>query len=251
MPYGIYISAEGANVQSKRLDVIANNMANVDTVGFKQDVPTFMSRYSEAIQKGLASPNDLSINDIGGGVKVIDVSTDFSEGNLQTTGNPFDFAIVGKGFFQVRGDDGKTLLTRAGNMMLDSEGRLVTEGLQQPVLDQQNEPIVLSPNLPWSISQDGFIAQDGRVRALGLSQPQSLDELVKVGNNQFRPLGKVDAVPLADRSIRQGYLELSSANPVRQMMSMIESTRAYEANSRMIQAHDTSTGTLISRVLRS
>ena len=250
VPYGIYISAEGANAQSRRLDVIANNMANAETVGFKQDVPTFMSRYSEAIQQGLASRNDQSINDIGGGVKVIAVTTDFSPGTYEPTSNPLDFAITGNGFFNIRGDDGKTLLTRAGNLMLNAQGHLVTESQQQPVLDQQGDPIVLSAQLPWTISQEGFITQDGRVKALGISQPKSYDELVKVGNNMFRPLGKVEPVPLAERSIRQGYLERSASDSVRQMMAMIESTRAFEANSRMIQAHDTTTGTLISRVLR-
>ena len=250
MPYGIYISAEGANAQNRRLDVIANNMANVDTVGFKQDVATFMSRYSEAIQRGMASPGDGSINNIGGGVKVIDVTTDFSPGAFEHTGNPLDFAITGNGFFVIKGDDGKPLLTRAGNLMLDATGQMVTESQQQPVLDQQGDPIVLSPNLPWSISPEGFIAQDGRVRAIAISQPKSYDELVKVGNNLFRPLGKVDVVPLAERSVRQGYLEKSAADSVRQMMAMIESTRGFEANTRMIQAHDTTTGTLISRVLR-
>ena len=72
-----------------------------------------------------------------------------------------------------------------------------------------------------------------------------------VGNNMFRPMSKIDAVPLAERSVKQGYLELSGANPVRQMMAMIESTRGFEANSRMIQSQDNATGTLISRVLKA
>ena len=83
MPYGLYISAEGAAAQARRLEVIANNMANTDTVGFKQDVPTFQARYAEAIQRGLASPGDKSINNIGGGVKMYDIATNFSEGNLR------------------------------------------------------------------------------------------------------------------------------------------------------------------------
>jgi flagellar basal-body rod protein FlgF len=250
MPYGMYISAEGANAQSRRLDVIANNMANVDTVGFKQDVTTFMSRYSEAIQKGLAAPGDQSINNVGGGVKVIDVATDWSPGAYEPTNNLLDFAIVGEGFFNIRGDDGKPLLTRAGNFMLDGDGRLVTDGGQQPVLEQQGDEIILNPNVPWSISQDGFLAQDGKVRVLALTKPVSLDDTIKVGNNAFRPLGKVEDVPLGERQIRQGYLEKSAANSVRQMMAMIESTRGFEANSRMIQAQDSATGTLVGRVLR-
>jgi flagellar basal body rod protein FlgG len=84
-----------------------------------------------------------------------------------------------------------------------------------------------------------------------MSQPESLGELVKVGNNLFQPLGKVTPLSLAERNIRQGYLEMSGANPVRQMMAMIETTRAFEANTRMIQNQDTMLGALISRVLQA
>jgi len=250
MPYGMYISAEGAAAQAQRLEVIANNLANVDTVGFKQDVPTFQARFAEAIQQGLAQEQDRSINDVGGGIKLIDVMTDFSSGQFQATGNDFDLAINGDGFFHVRGTDGQMYLSRAGNFALDAAGRLVSQTGQHPILDQQGAPIALAADLPWSISTDGFISQGGAVRALGLSRPQSLGDLVKIGNNMFRSLGPVEAVPLAERQVRQGYLEMSGANPVRQMMAMIETSRGFEANTRMIQNHDNMLGTLISRVLR-
>jgi flagellar basal body rod protein FlgG len=250
MPYGIYLSAEGANAQSQRLEVIANNLANVDTAGFKQDVPTFQARFAEAIQQGLAQPHDGSTNDIGGGVKLMDTTTDFSMGQLQTTGNKLDFAINGNGFFQVLGEDGKHYLTRAGNFALDVEGRLLTEGGNRPVLDQSGTPVALDPTLPWFISQDGFLSQEGSVTAIGLQQPRSLNDMIKVGNNLFESLGPVEAVPLAERNIRQGFLEVSGANPVRQMMAMIETTRAFEANTRMVQNQDNVIGSLIGRVLR-
>ena len=251
MPYGMYISAEGAAAQSRRLEVIANNMANVDTVGFKQDVPTFQARFAEAIQEGKSIPGDQSINNIGGGVKVIDVATDFSAGQYSTTGGPLDLAINGPGFFHIQGDDGQVYLSRAGDFALDPKGRLVTASGNHPVLDQQFSEITLSTEVSWSITPDGFVVQDGNAKAIGLSQPKSLDELVKVGNNMFRPLQKVAPVPLAERSVKQGYLELSGANPIREMMAMIESTRGFEANSRMIQSQDNALGTLISRVLKS
>ncbi len=251
MPYGFYISAEGASAQAKRLEVIANNMANSDTVGFKQDVPTFQARYAEAIQKGLASPGDQSVNNIGGGVKLYDVATDYAEGQFASTGKQLDFAIAGNGFFHVQGNDGKTYLSRAGDFSIDAKGRLVTNGGHNPVLDQQDSEITINGDLPWYVTPDGFIVQDGGAKAIGLSQPKSLSELEKVGNNMFRPTGKVDPVPLQQRNIRQGYLELSGANPIRQTMAMIETTRGFEANSRMIQAQDSAIGTLIGRVLRS
>ncbi|MEX2318034.1 MAG: flagellar hook-basal body protein [Pirellulales bacterium] len=251
MPYGMYLSAEGAAAQAQRLEVIANNLANADTVGFKQDVATFQARFAEALQQGLAQDHDKSINDIGGGVKLIDVQTDFSSNQLKETGGPLDLAITGNGFFQVRGDDGEQYLTRAGNFTMDAEGRLLTQNGHRPVLDQAGGEITLDRDQPWSISPDGFISQSGSLIALGISQPESLNELVKVGSNLFRPLGDVSTVPLADRRVRQGYLEMSGANPVRQMMSMIETTRAFEANTRMIQNQDTMLGALISRVLQA
>jgi flagellar basal-body rod protein FlgF len=251
MSYGMYISAEGANSQAQRLEVIANNMANVDTAGFKQDVPTFQARFAEAIQRGTAQPGSKSINDVGGGVKMVESKTDYSAGVMKPTGNDLDFAINGPGFFQVKGADGQTNYTRAGNFMLDRTGKLVTENGQRPVLDQAGGEIVLSTNQPFSVSPDGFIAQAGNLRALGLSQPKSMGDLVKAGSNMFRSLAPVDAVPLAVRQVRQGYVEMSGANSVNQMMAMIESTRGFEANSRMIQNQDSMTGTLISRVLHS
>jgi flagellar basal body rod protein FlgG len=251
MSYGMYISAEGANSQAQRLEVIANNMANVDTAGFKQDVPTFQARFAEAIQRGAAQSGSKSSNDVGGGVKVIDTQTDFSPGVFKPTGNDLDFAINGKGFFSVKSADGQTNYTRAGNFTLDRTGRLVTEDGTRPVLDQAGNEIVMATNQPFSVSPDGFIAQAGSLRALGISAPKSKGDLVKVGDNSFRSLGPVDPVPLAARQVRQGYLEMSGANSVNQMMAMIESTRGFEANTHMIQHQDSMTGTLISRVLHS
>lgn len=251
MPYGLYISAEGANAQSQRLEILANNMANVDTAGFKPDVATFQARFAEAIQDGKAQPHDRSINDIGGGVKLIDVTTNQTEGPLKATGQELDLAIIGQGFFQIRGSDGKQYLTRAGNFMLNTDGVLVSQNGLRPVLDQTGNQIELDTNLPYSISQDGFISQAGDVVALGLSRPESYDQLVKVGNNLFEPLSTVKPVPLSERNVRQGYLEMSNASAIRQMMTMIETTRAFEANTRMVQSQDSAIGTLIGRVLRA
>jgi len=246
----MYISAEGAQAQSQRLEVIANNLANVETVGFKQDVATFQARFAEAIQQGLAQEGSRSQNDLGGGVKVIDVQTDFSPGRLQRTGNDFDMAIVGNGFFSIGGENGETYLSRAGNFTLDPQGKLVTQNGNRPVLDQGGGEIVLNSDEPWSLSQDGFLAQSGNLFALGIFEPESLNDLVKVGNNLFRSPGTDQPVELPDRNVRQGFLELSSSNPTRQMMAMIETTRAFEANTRMIQSQDGMIGSLIGRLLQ-
>jgi flagellar basal-body rod protein FlgF/flagellar basal-body rod protein FlgG len=245
----MYISAEGAAAQAQRLEVIANNMANVDTAGFKQDVPLFQARFAEAIQRGQAQPGDRSMNDIGGGVKVVGVQTDYSPGELKHTGNELDFAINGPGFFHIRGDDGQQYLSRAGEFQLDSQGRVVTQNGQRPVLDQQGAEIKLSRDVPFEISNDGFIYQGGNAYAFGLSKPDSLNDMTKIGNNLWQANGPTQPVELKERNIRQGYLETSGANPVREMMAMIETTRAFEANTKMIQNQDSVLGTLISRVL--
>src|SRR4051794_36685239 len=122
MPYGLYMAAEGAQIQQQRLQVIANNLANMETAGFKRDVPMFQARFAEAIQQGLDYPHSRTQNDIGGGVKLMGVETDFASGSLRETNMPTDFAVNGDGFFQVRGKDGETYLTRAGNFTLDPQG---------------------------------------------------------------------------------------------------------------------------------
>jgi flagellar basal body rod protein FlgG len=245
----MYISAEGATAQAQRLEVIANNMANADTAGFKQDVPLFQARFAEAIQRGQAQAGDHSMNDIGGGVKVVGVETDYSPGELKRTGNDLDLAINGKGFFHVRGEDGQTYLSRAGEFQLNAQGQLVTQNGQRPVLDQQNGEIKLSRDVPFDISNDGFIHQGSTTYAIGMSKPESLNDMVKVGHNMWQPTGTVQPLELKERNVRQGYVETSGANPIRQMMAMIETTRAFEANTKLIQNQDSVTGTLISRVL--
>jgi flagellar basal-body rod protein FlgF len=249
MPYGMYISAEGAQVQQKRLETIANNLANVETAGFKRDVAMFQARFAEAIQQGSDYPHSRTQNDIGGGVKIIDVATDFASSSLRETGIPTDFAVNGEGFFQVRGKDGGVYLTRAGNFTLDARGRLITQSGDLPVLSESGTEIVIDGARPWEVYPGGRIMQDGSATSIGLVKPQSLGDLVKTGANLFRPLARLAAVAEGDRDIRQGYLEQSGVNPTREMMAMIDTSRAYEANTRLIQHQDSMISGLISRVL--
>lgn len=249
MPYGMYISAEGALVQQKRLEVIANNLANVETPGFKRDVAMFQARFAEAIQKGYDYPHSRTQNDVGGGVKVIDVETDFATSSLRETGIPTDFAVNGDGFFQVQGKDGNVYLTRAGNFTFDASGRLVTQNGDLPVLSESGGQITVDGSQPWELFPGGRIVQDGSATAIGLVQPQSLGDLVKTGGNLFRPLAPVTPVAEGDRDIRQGYLEQSGVNPTRETMAMIETSRAFEANMRLIQHQDSMISGLVNRVL--
>lgn len=249
MSYGMYLAAEGAKAQSRRLEVISNNMANVDTVGFKPDVAIFQSRFAEEIQQGEAFPGTEELTDIGGGVKTIETLTNFAPGTLQRTGNKGDLAILGEGFFAVEGDNGDPLLTRAGSLAVDSLNRLVMAGSNRAILSSGGSPITLDPLLDWSVTADGMIDQGGEQIPLALVQPESLDDLTKVGSNLFQPRAEVYPVAQAAREIRQEYLEMSGANSTQQMLAMIETNRAFEANTQMIRHQDTATGSLISRVL--
>jgi flagellar basal body rod protein FlgG len=182
-------------------------------------------------------------------VKLMGVQTDFASSSLRQTDMPTDFAVNGDGFFQVRGNDGGVYLTRAGNFTIDSQGRLVTQTGNMPLLSDSGDEIVIAPGTPWELYPGGKISQDGNTIGIGLTQPQSLGDLVKVGDNLFKPLAATAPVADAARDIRQGYLEQSGVNPTREMMEMISTSRAFEANTRLIQHQDSMISGLVNRVL--
>ena len=249
MPYGLYLSAEGAQAQSRRMETIANNLANVDTPGFKRDLAVFQARYAEEIVQGTDTPGSGTINDLSGGIEVLETRTDFSRGPLKSTGVKTDMAIDGDGFFLVRRGN-QDYLTRAGNFVLTATGDLVTqEG--DAVLDSGGTPIRIEPELPWQLGPDGTIQQEGSVRPLALVRPESLNDLIKVGDNLFFPLKPPVALDPAARHVVSGHLEASGVRPTLEMMEMIETSRAFEANVTMIRNHDSLLGTLISGVLLS
>lgn len=248
MPYGMYISAAGAHVQSERLQILANNLANVDTPGFKRELAILQARHAEAIEQGQVQPGSRGIDDVGGGVKLAQTATDFSTGIIRKTDTPTDMAIDGEGFFLVE-KDGERLLTRAGNFQFTLNGQLQTEQ-GYAVLSADDEPIVLDPALPWRMYEDGSIDQAGAKTYLAVVKPQSLGDLVKAGQNSFSSLAAVSPVPFGDRRMLNGYLEQSTVKPAQEMMELIETSRAYEANIRLIQNHDSMLNSLVNRVLR-
>ena len=250
MSYGLYISAEGAQAQSQRLDVISNNLANVDTVGFKRDLAMFQARNAEAIDQGKAEAGSGSINDIGGGVMFQGSRTDYSAGPLKATGNPTDVALRKDGFFQVR--DGKdTYLTRAGNFTITAQGELVTQdGL--PVLGESGAPITLvNPQARWEITGAGEVRQGNEIQRLAIVKPASMGDLVKAGGNKFRALADTPPVPSADRDVVTGHLEMSGVEPTKEMVEMIQTSRYLEANLNMMQTQDRMLNELFSQYLKA
>ncbi len=253
MPYGLYLSAEGAHAQATRLEVIAHNLANVDTVGFKRELAVFQARYAEETERGEDYAGSGSINDVGGGVLVQETKTDFAPGPLKRTDVPTDMAIRGDGFFMV-GRDGETFLTRAGNFLLNGRGELVTQygGEEFAVLTDAGTPVVVNPEIgPWELTASGAIRQAGTVQSLAVVQPVSLGDLVRMGENVFKPLA--DPLPVApeDRNVIGGYLEMSGVEPTTEMIELIEASRAVEANLNMMQAQDEMLSGLVNRLMRS
>jgi flagellar basal body rod protein FlgG len=247
MPYGLYISAEGAQAQGKRLEIISNNLANVDTVGFKRELALMQARHSEAIERGLDYPGTRSINNIGGGVMVAGSATDFAPGAFERTGLPTDMAIQGDGFFVVQRGS-QRFLTRAGNFAVNAAGRLVTrEG--DPVLTTEGSPIELDLDQPWRLVDGGRIEQGSSSQDLAIMRPQQRGDLAKVGENLFLPLAEPLPVPAGERDVASGYLERSAIRPAAEMMQLIEASRAFEANVTMIRTQDEATGALVNRVL--
>lgn len=250
MPYGLYISAEGALVQGQRMENIASNLANANTVGFKRDLAMFQARYAEETQRGADLPGSGSLNDLGGGVDLAGVATDFSQGSIRNTYVPSDVAIEGPGYFVVR-RDGQDLLTRAGNFTVSANGALVTqEG--DPVISDENTPIAINPlEGPWQVNSSGTVEQNGNRYNLALVQPQSPGDLVKLGENLFAPLAPPRPLTPAERRVQSGALEGSTVNAVSEMTEMIQTSRVFEANVNMVRTQDSILGELVSRVLKT
>ena len=250
MYYGLYLSAAGAAAQGQKVEVLSNNLANVDTVGFKKELALLEARDSEAIERGLSSRGSRSRDDVGGGTGQNETATDFHPGTLRSTGIQTDMALERANAFFVVQRGQEKLLTRAGNFQLNNQGQLQTrEG--DPVLSSDGSPIQIDSTLPWELSPGGVISQAGDAREIALAQADKLTSLKKVGQNYFSaPDKSLAAIPPEERSVRRGYIEMSGVNPIQEMVELIAAQRGYETGTRMIQNHDSMTNSLISRMLR-
>ena len=187
MPYGIYLSASGAHVQNHRLEVLSNNLANINTPGFKPSLAIVAARHNQAIEEGDVSPNSGTLADIGGGAKIQPTQTVFDKGPIESTGNRTDFAINDdKSFFVVkRGEE--QFLTRAGGFVFNSSGQLTNPNGDQ-VLGVDGNPIQIDPTQQFEVHNDGTIQQNGTSLSLMLAKPESLGDLARSGDNLFKPL---------------------------------------------------------------
>ena len=188
------------------------------------------------------------VDNVGGSLTIAPSLTQFTQGPIRKTGGNSDFAINDdKSFFVVQRGDQK-LLTRAGNFSFDSGGKLVTP-IGETVLSENGNPIVINPLMPYQIRDDGAVYQAGQSQNLMLARPKETGDLSRVGDNLYQSLSELDMVPANERIVVGGAIEESAVKPTAAMMELIEASRVYEANVRMIQTQDQTLGSLISRVL--
>lgn len=261
---GVYTALSGAMAQSLKMNTIANNIANVNTPGFKRDAQVFQEylTVNEKPPEIIAIPKDVasieSFYDMQGGDKsFVDAKgtfTEHSQGSLKASGNPLDLAIDGAGFFEVATPAG-VRYTRAGNFTMDGTGRLVTkEG--HPVLaagagDPAAREIRFSGVGHVDISDDGLISEGNNPLArISVVNAGDVHALTKMGNALYAPKpGQNPQITSVVRpSMRQGFVEQSNVNIVQEMTDMIATQRVFESTQKAISAYDSMNDKLVNVV---
>lgn len=261
---GIFTALSGALAQSLKIDTIANNIANVNTTGFKKDQQTFgeyltsFEKEQQVIQVPRVPASIESFYDNGGGDKAFVNSTgtftNFEQGSLKFTGGKLDLAIDGTGFFEVATPSG-VQLTRAGNFSIDGNGQLVTKDGFAVLLDGEGAPeertVRFSGQSPAYISDAGEVFDGTRnLGKLSLLNVVNPDSLQKVGNNNysFKSNMPVEVSKVAVPNLKQGFLETSNVNIVNEMTDMIMAQRVFEGTQKAIHTYDQMADKLINVV---
>lgn len=247
----LWTAASGMQSQQKNLDVVANNLANVNTAGFKKSRADFQDlMYQNLKTTGAPSTNATQIPtgiQIGLGSKLAAVTKIFTSGDFTQTGNELDMAIEGDGFFQVQLPDGTTGYSRSGAFKKDSTGRVVTSD-GYPLLPEMTIP---SNATKVTVGNDGTVSAMtagqtapttvGNIQLASFSNPSGLSAQ---GKNLFLPTDASGAATTAKPgesglgTISQGFLEMSNVSVMEEMVNMIVGQRAYEINSKAVQAAD-------------
>jgi flagellar basal-body rod protein FlgF len=247
MLYGLYQSATGVITSSYKQDVVANNLANSESVGFKRDIASFRQRLTEAQERGRPGLSNKLLENLGGGTFAHQTLVDARQGELEPTGNALDVAIEGDGYFAVV-DRGQSRLTRNGQFAVDRQGRLIlSNGEGQAVLDPKGKPIELQPGLPTTIAGDGTITQAGQIAGrIGVFDVADRTKLLKQGGTllshpeqQLRP---------AEGVLRSEYVERANVDPATELADLMEAQRQLEANANMIRYQDQTLGRLVNEV---
>jgi flagellar basal body rod protein FlgG len=257
MNYGLQTAAAGVLTSMYRQDVVSNNLANVDTAGFKADVTAVRSRPAAREEDGLMHlPSNALLERLGAGPLMAPNRISTRQGTLEPTGRPLDIALEGEGFLvvaqrQATGGD-RLRLTRDGRMTLDAGGQLVQASSGLPVLDAGDRPIVLSGTGTVLIDTSGRVRQNGEIVAqLQVTTVPDATSLVKEGASLLRP----SAAALASRArsaaaVNQGMIERSSVDPIDAMMGVSEASGAVSSNARMISLFDELLGRAVNTFAR-
>jgi len=245
MNYGLYLSASGLLSAMHRMDVAANNLANVNTIAFKPDFAAGAHRPAERVEDSLYSIDSNALLDrLGGGSLSAPTRTRFTSAPPEVTDNPLDVAILGEGFFVVDsagdGSGDEVKFSRDGRFTLGAGGALVQTTTGRSVLDTQNRPIRVDPELPVTISTRGEIQQNGRsVAQLQIASPPDLGALTKVGENLYRAKESAAAARTPTGSfVQSGAVERSGVEPIRAMMDTTAAGRAVNMNTRLLSLTD-------------
>lgn len=278
---GLYTAYTGMVNEQHRMDVMTNNLANADTVGYKKEGSTSqafdsMLAYkikdlSEAgnLPKLISTPKAIDQYELNNeanpdylqnrvtrvgmnmGVKIGENYVDYSEGPIKETGNTFDLAISDRGFFAVeytnKAGETSVKYTRDGNLTMDLQGYLVTQD-GDFVLDENGRRIRMNTALPVSIDRGGTITQEGDfVATIGLTDFEDYDYLERFGENYFEPVDGATEVE-TESQIYSGYLELANISVVTEMVNMIAIQRHYESNQRVITTMDETLDIAVNRI---
>lgn len=233
---GIYAAGSGMVAEAARTDVIANNLANAATAGYNKDVAICKDFRSMLIQRINDGPNRPTIGSLGTGATVDEVATIHTQGSVRPTGNKYDLAIEGKGYFVVETPAGLRY-TRNGNFTRSGQGELVTQDGYR-VLGQGGAIQLGDPQNKVDIVEDGRIMlDDTEADTLRIVTFADENRLVKEGANLYAAGGQQEE-PVAGNVVAVGSLETSNVNVVTEMVNLITAFRAYEVNSKAIHAHD-------------
>lgn len=250
---GLYTACAGMLAQQARQDVVANNLANINTPGFKKDVvvyrafPTMLVKRIGELRdtgQGEKPAPPVTTGKLGTGSAVAEIVTDLSTGSLQKTDNPLDIALGSDGYFVVQTPNGERY-TRDGCFKLDSNG-ILTTSQGYPVLGKTG--IIEVGEKQVTVDKRGNVNAGDELldtlRVVRFGNPRSL---VKIGDNLFEAGGQTPA-EVTEPQVLQGYLELSNVNSVKEMVELITVVRAYEANQKVIQAEDQTLDAAVNRV---
>lgn len=242
MNRGFYTAIAGLNTQLARMEIISNNLANAETAGFKRETAV-ISSFQEMTLVNLNSkgnytgpPFSREIGTINQGSLVREVVTDFGPGILIKTDKTGDLAIAGEGFFCLEDEGGNRYYTRSGRFHVDVQGYIVhTSGMR---LLGEGGPLKVSGG-EFTVSGGGKIfsgnSEIGRILICRFDDPSVLQ---KSGNNLYSaPVGE-KAIAVERPEVRQGYIEASNTDPVKEMVTAVEVLRAYQAGQKLAQAHD-------------